>query len=91
MYDYGTQKPSLFTDEGQKEFLKIRDHVNGLLALAGAVRMQEAISAGSSDTWFLLACVDRLLELHELIEVTEHLRLCHEQNRVFVRGCEGKR
>ena len=84
MYSYETEKPMLFTDEGQKELLKIRDHVSVLLALAGAVRMQEAISVGSGDTWFLFACVDRMVELYELREIT----LCANaagQHRVFVR------
>jgi hypothetical protein len=86
MYDYETEKPKLFTEENQRLFLAIRDHAALLLEKAGAVRMQDAVGGFSGDSWALFACVDRLVELGELIEVTEHLRLCPEQNRVFVRG-----
>lgn len=66
MYTYEELKPQLFTDEGQRLFLRIRDHVNRLLAMSGAVRMQEAIAQSPGDSWTMLACVDRMVELGEL-------------------------
>lgn len=70
MYNYETQKPKIFTENGQVMFLKIRDNVNQILKVAGAVRMQEAIREVCGDSWMMLACVDRLVELRELTEIT---------------------
>lgn len=69
-YDYATEKPKLLTDEGQRNFLKVRDHVHKLLRDAGAFRMDHAMPAISGDTWHALACVDRLVELGEIQEIT---------------------
>jgi hypothetical protein len=71
MYEYEKEKPKLFTDEGQRDFLKVRDNVQKLLALAGAVRFDKAVSVISGDGWFMLACVDRLVELGELRAITD--------------------
>lgn len=58
MYLYEEQRPSLFTDEGQRQFLKIRDNVKLLLEKAGAFRMQEALRGCTGSSWEHLACVD---------------------------------
>jgi hypothetical protein len=70
MYNYKIERENLFTDEGQRTFLQIRDRVVELLKKAGAVRMQEAWRGTSGDTWVMMACVDRMVELGELVEVT---------------------
>ena len=82
MYVYRDERPHLFTDEGQKLFLKIRDNTKRLLREAGAVRMQEAMSAGSGDSWSMMACVDRMVELGEIRELTG--APCCGQDRVFI-------
>lgn len=82
MYEYEAEKPAIFTERGQVMFLCIRDNVKRLLKEAGAVRMQEAM-AGTGRSWTMLACVDRLVELGELVEVTEKGKMS-EQYRVFV-------
>lgn len=83
MYTYEKQKQVIFTEEGQKMFLKIRDHAQKLFASAGAARMQEIMSgAGGGDSWDMLACVDRLVELGEIREVTSGQMTT--QFRVFV-------
>lgn len=79
----GLQRANLFTDEGQKLFLLIRDKVHTLIAQSGAVRMQEIISSVSGDTWDMMACMDRLVELGELREVTQ-LNSCPAQHCVYV-------
>lgn len=84
-YDYATERPGLFTEEGQVQFLKVRDQVKRLLAEAGAVRAQEAWKGMAGDSWQFMACIDRLVELHELVEVTNSERVWG-QNRVFVAG-----
>ena len=49
MYKYEELKPKLFTDEGQRTFLAIRDRAKLLLKEAGAMRMDAAILARSGD------------------------------------------
>lgn len=82
MYNYNEQKSELFTDEGQRSFLRIRDRVRELLKLSGAVRMQEALT-GTGSNWTLIACVDRMVELGELREINQVERPAG-QYRVFV-------
>jgi len=82
MYVYEEQKPKLFTDEGQRQFIKVRDHVHQLLKSAGAVRMQEAIRPITGDCWTSMAYVDRLVELGEIREL--ELADVWGQYRVFV-------
>ena len=81
MYNYEVEKHSIFTEEGQRIFLSVRDRVEKFLRLAGAVRMQEAIKGEIGDSWKMLACVDRLVELGEIKEITEDVA---GQNRVFI-------
>ncbi len=83
-YDYQAQKPQVLTDDGQRQFLRVRDFAQRALKMAGAVRCQELIgAAGSGDSWTMLACVDRLVELGELRELTPP-NSCVGQHRVFV-------
>ena len=84
MYNYQIQRENIFTEKGQVMFLKIRDNVDHLLSEAGAVRMVEAISAcEKGECWDMLACVDRMVELEEIGEITND-SVC-SQYRVFVR------
>ena len=83
MYQYQTQREELFTEQGQEMFLKIRDNVNALLDKSGAVRMDRAIGIATGDSWTMLACVDRMVELGELHEVTG--KNVFGQYRVFSR------
>ena len=83
MYKYEEMKEKLFCDDGQRTFLRIRDSIKTQLALAGAVRMEEVIAnAGGGDSWTLLACVDRLVELGEIREIPQ--LEARGQHRIFV-------
>lgn len=85
MYRYEDLKNRLFDDEGQRMFLKVRDFVHETLATAGAIRMSEAMSAaGGGDSWTMLACVDRLVELGEIREIPQDG--VASQHRVFVKA-----
>ena len=86
-YDYQTERANIFTEDGQRMFLSIRDKVGGLLKIAGAVRMSEAIAEQAGDSWQMLACVDRLVELGEIRELTANSGVAG-QFRVFVRNRE---
>ena len=83
-YNYIEQKKELFTDEGQRLFIKLRDHALALVQKSGAVRSQEIMSIGSGDSWTLLACIDRMVEIGDLIEVTKS-DIVRGQNRIFIR------
>ena len=82
MYNYQSEREQLFTEAGQRMFLRIRDNVQKLLSTAGAVRMQEAIRNNAGDSWEMLACVDRMVELGELVEIKQSG--CAGQHRIFV-------
>ncbi len=71
MYNYQTEKPKIFTEEGQVMFLTIRDNVKRLLKEAGAVMMVNALKGAAGDDWVRIACVDRLVELNEIREITK--------------------
>lgn len=83
MYNYETERPKLFTEAGLVMFTRIRDWVKFALAATGAFRMQEALGAGTGDSWTLLACVDLLVERGEIAEVTKGTGVAG-QHRVFV-------
>lgn len=75
-YNYEKERERLFTEAGQRLFIKTRDRVNGLLRTAGAFRLQEAQVC----SWDEIACIDRMVELGELVEFP---RACWGQYRVF--------
>ncbi len=70
MYDYEVEKKNVFTEDGQVMFLAIRDNIKYLLELSGAVRLEQAIKGISGDSFLMIACIDRLVELGELEEIT---------------------
>ena len=70
MYDYLKEKPEIFTESGQENFLKIRDRAKELLKQAGAFTMIKAISCASGNSYKNIACVDRLKEIGEIREIT---------------------
>lgn len=82
-YDYTTERPRIFTEDGQRMFLQIRDSTKHLLEQAGAARFQEITRKTCGDSWMMIACVDRLVELGEIREITAP-DSCAGQHRVFV-------
>lgn len=84
-YRYETERPFVFTEAGQVMFLQIRDHVAHLLKTAGAFQMEKAfagIKSGGYSSWSALACVDRLVELGEILEISPPD--CAGQYRTFI-------
>ena len=82
MYQYELEKPKLFNEVAQREFLKVRDRAHKLLKEAGAFMMSSALKNVSGDSWLMMAYVDRLVELGEIREITDS-RVAG-QHRVFV-------
>ena len=66
MYEYENEREKLFTDKGQVLFLLIRDNVKRLLEDAGAFQCYKAWDGVHGDSWGMLACIDRLVELEEI-------------------------
>ncbi len=83
MYTYQVEKGSLFTDQGQRMFLKIRDRTKHLLSVAGAVKLSKAIEGMTGDSWSMYACMDRMVELGEIVEITPNDE-ANMSDRVFV-------
>lgn len=84
MYNYDTEKPYTLTDEGQRKCFTVRNVADHALKIAGAVRADVLMTAaGSGDSFKLMACVDRLVEIGELREIPTHGAW---QHRVFVSG-----
>lgn len=81
-YDYATERPNIFTEHGQVMFLSIRDNAKRLLAEAGAARSAEMMRGCAGNVWTMLACIDRLVELGEIRELTP--LGAAGQDRVFV-------
>lgn len=75
-YDYQKERAGLFTEDGQVRFIGIRDRIRYLIETAGAFRLEEA----NISDWSDIACVDRMVELGELVEFK---RECWGQYRVF--------
>jgi len=84
-YNYNVQRDKVFTEAGQLLFLAIRDKAKELTRTAGAARLAEIIRGQSGDSWDMLACVDRLVELGELREIPQ---VCAGQHRIFIRARE---
>ena len=86
-YRYEDYKSQIFSEEGQVMFLKIRDHIGVLLAASGAVSMQSILNTPgvTGDTWVMMACADRLVELGEIRKVSTTIM---GRNQIFVRPAE---
>jgi len=82
MYNYDTEKDKIFTDEGQREFIKVRDRARNLLDESGAFKLFSALKDITGDTWQMMAYVDRLVEIGEIKEITGNE--VAGQDRVFI-------
>ncbi len=67
-YDYQECKKTLFTEEGMKDYIKVRDAVKVLLAGPGAFShtgLMEKLSG--IDAWFVQAACEYMIEQGELV------------------------
>lgn len=82
-YNYAEERSAIFTEDGQRQFLEIRDRCKWLLKIAGAASMSMIISGKTGDSWQMMACVDRLVELGEITEI-KNTYSGAGQHRLFV-------
>lgn len=83
MYIYQQNRNFVFTEEGVKMLLSIRDNVHRLLSISGAFKMINAWEGITGETDHMTACVDMLVERGEIIEIK---RECAGQYRVFIKS-----
>jgi hypothetical protein len=86
-YSYEKLRPKVFTEDGQVMFLKIRDNAKALIKQAGAVSAAHLWDGCTGDSWTMMACIDRLVELKELVEVPNPIS-SWGQHRIFIDGSE---
>lgn len=86
-YSYEKMRPNVFTEEGQVMFLKIRDNAKALIKQAGAVSADRITKGITGDSWTMIACIDRLIELGELVELKNPVS-SWAQHRVFIDGSD---
>ena len=82
-YKYEVERKALFSEEGVKMLLKVRDNVDRLLKYSGAFECGYAMSNVGGDSWQHLAALDYLCEIGVLKKVYDQGR---GQDQVFVRG-----
>ena len=82
-YDYQKERPGLFTEDGVRMLVGMRDRAKYLITESGAARAQEIMAKSSGSSWQMMACIDYLVETGELREVTQHSHVWG-QHRVFV-------
>lgn len=83
-YDYQTERPNMFKEEYQKDFLKVRDNANRLFDEAGAARLDKLTRGLTGSSWIMLAFVDRLVELGEITCISPDGVAA--QHRVYIRN-----
>jgi hypothetical protein len=83
MYQYELEKPKIFTEEGARVLLTVRDHVARMLTTSGAFMLAKAFDGVQADTWLTIACVEFLAEIGEIHEVPR--TNVTTQHRIFVR------
>ena len=79
-YEYDEQKVLLFSDEGSALFIKVRDIALSLIKKSGAFQMHKIFGGG--DVWFYMACIDRMIELGDIVEISQNN--VAGQHRIFV-------
>lgn len=82
-YNYNEIKPQLFTEKGNLMFMKIQKKAHKLLNTAGAFTMVNLLNNTIGDGWLMIGCVERLVEINEIREVTNDDT--NELDRVFVK------
>jgi hypothetical protein len=86
-YNYNEQKPYVLSDDGSADVIRIKNFIDEAIADYGAVRMQEIMDRckfATCDTWEMMACVDRLVELKQISEVTRNISVAG-QHRIFTK------
>lgn len=63
-------------------FLSIRDRVSKLHEFSGAFTMAHAIANETGNSWDMLACIDRLVEIGEIKKVADN---GYSQDSIYIK------
>jgi hypothetical protein len=69
MYDYKTERPNLFKEDGVAMLLKIRDNAYRLIDHSGAATVEKMIANVTGSSWTMLAAIDYLAEREEILKM----------------------
>jgi hypothetical protein len=69
VYDYQTERPKLFTEEGMRILIHVRDAAKKLLAESGAFKAGKVFASG--DGWTSHAALDYLVEIGEIRRIEQ--------------------
>lgn len=84
MYDYLTEKPKIFLEENQEDFLNVMENIESCIKYSGCVTMGKAIKNICGCVWLQMAYVDRLVEIGKIREV-EQGGYVTGQMRIFIK------
>lgn len=72
-YCYQTEKHYTLTDKGQRDVIAVLEYINKTISKHGAVRLleiMENVKFHTMSSWERVACVDRVIEIGKIYEVT---------------------
>jgi hypothetical protein len=81
-YNYELQRHEIFSEDGIKTLVKMRDKAKELIKVAGAARADKIMSATMGDSWTMLAALDYMVETGDLYRVTAE-RTTMGQHQIF--------
>ena len=82
MYDYQTEKPKLFTEDGLKAVVETMAKIQSACKIAGCITRTRALS--HSDSWTALAAQD-FLEEHGYVWINKQAPSTNDQT-IHIRG-----
>ena len=90
MYDYQKEKPYTFTDDGQRDLFKLRDFAKGKVGAFNSKYITGEDLLGmpnwnACETWKMMACIDRLVELGHL-QVLQGYEALTWQGKIYTAG-----
>ena len=69
-YSYQEERAFVFTEAGQEMLMRVNDRADRLIAQSGVVTLEKLIQGETGSSWSMMACVDRLVEMGRLKEVS---------------------
>ena len=70
-YDYQTERPALFTEEGVRILIAMRDKCRQMLKQSGAFAASKAMESIPGSSWVMLAALEYMVERGELKKITQ--------------------
>ena len=77
-YKYSIEKQKIFTEEGVKKIIQIKDNAVRLISRSGAATVSNIIQDVGGDSFLLVACIDFLVETGYLKKVASGSMTQHD-------------